>query len=120
MAYSVTEAFVSWLQSLGYSASTYPPKTGTEFVTVSRTGGSVSDMVDRPMVAVQTWAKTEERAEEMATEIRDAALTGPRPFGVASIRINAGPYPFWDESTRLPRYQLYLDCAAQLIATETE
>lgn len=114
MAYSVTEAFVSWLTGLGYSASTYPPKEGSEFVTVERTGGSVSDMVDRPMMAIQAWAKTEPRAEEIATAIRTSALTGARPYGVASIRVNSGPYPFWDESTRMPRYQLLLECAAQI------
>lgn len=114
MAYSVTEAFVTWLSSLGYTASTYPPKSGSEFVTVERTGGGASDMVDRPMVAVQAWAATEPRAEEMANAIRKSALTGARPYGVASIRINSGPYPFWDESTRLPRYQLLLECAAQI------
>lgn len=113
MAYSVTEAFVSWLSSKGYTASTYPPKEGTEFVTVERTGGAASDMVDHPMMVIQTWAQSEPRAEEMANAIRNAALTS-RPDGVAAIRINSGPYPYWDESTRLPRYQLYVECAAQI------
>ena len=114
MIYSVTEAFVSWLSSLGYGASTYPPETGTEFGTVERTGGGVEDMVDHPLIAIQAWAQTEAEAEEMANAIRYAALTA-RPEGVASIRVNAGPYPFWDESTRLPRYQLVLDCSCQLL-----
>lgn len=116
--YSITEAFVEWLADAGYSASTYPPDGVAEFVTVQRTGGNVADMVDHPMMAVQTWAQTEPRAEEMATAIRNLALTGARPEGVAGIRVNSGPYPFWDESTRLPRYQLYLECAAQIIETE--
>ena len=112
--YSVTEAFVDWLTSLGYAASTYPPKSGSEFVTVERTGGAASDLVDHPMMVIQTWAQTEPRAEEMANAIRNSALTS-YPDGIASIRINSGPYPYWDESTRLPRYQLFLECAAQLI-----
>ena len=116
--YSITEAMVSWLSGLGYAASTYPPKTGTEFVTVQRTGGSVSDLVDHPMMAVQTLAATETRAEEMANAIRLSALTCQRPEGVASIKVNSGPYPYWDESTRLPRYQLYLECAAQIQSNE--
>ena len=29
--YSVTEEFVTWLNALGYRASTYPPKTGERF-----------------------------------------------------------------------------------------
>lgn len=111
--YSVTEAFVSWLQSLGYRASTYPPGTGTEFVTVERTGGGVDEYTDHPVMAVQTWAATEARAEEMAMSIRDSAVWD-HPDGVVKIAVNAGPYPFWDEDTRLPRYQLVLDCTCQL------
>lgn len=112
--YSITEQIVAWLSNLGYAASTYPPAEGDEFVTVERTGGGVADMVDHPTIAIQAWAGTEARAEEMATAIRDAALIGARPQGVASMRINAGPYPFWDSYTRLPRYQLVIECAAIL------
>lgn len=114
MAYSVTESFVSWLSSLGYRASTRPPKTGSEFATVERTGGGVVDMVDRPTMAVQAWAQSEDRAEEMANEIRLAALAGPMPRGVQRIWVDAGPYPFWDEDTRMPRYQVVLGAACQL------
>lgn len=112
--YSITEELVKWLDSLGYEASTYPPKTGDEFVTVERTGGGVVDMVDHPIMAVQTWAKAETRAEEMANEIRLAALAGALPYGVHRMAVNAGPYPFWDESTGLPRYQVVFDVTCQL------
>ena len=112
--YSITEQFVAWLDGLGYAASTYPPSSGTEFVTVERTGGYVADMVDHPSMAVQTWAADEPRAEEMANTIRNAAVIGPLPYGVTKIEVNSGPYPFWDESTRLPRYQIALDVTCQL------
>ena len=112
--YSVTEQFVAWLDGLGYSASTYPPDDGTEFVTVERTGGYVADMIDHPGIAVQTWAQTEPRAEEMANEIRLAALIGPLPYGVTRIEVNSGPYRFYDESTRLPRFQVAFDVTCQL------
>lgn len=118
MAYSITEQFVAWLETLGYDASTYPPDSGSEFVTVERTGGGVENLVDYPTMAVQTWAATEPRAEEMATAIRDAALLGSKPYGVASIRVNSGPYPFWDTYTRLPRYQILFDCAAYITDNE--
>lgn len=113
--YSITEEFVRWLRELGFAASTYPPKSGTEFVTVERTGGNVVDLVDHPSIAVQTWAQTEPRAEEMANIIRNAALTSTKPVGVYSIAVNAGAYPFWDESTRLPRYQIVFDTTCQLV-----
>ena len=110
--YSVEQSFVEWLADKGYAASTYPPKDGTEFVTVERTSGGVVDMIDHPTVAIQTWARTAPRAEEMALAIRNA-LFYSRPAGVAHIQVD-GLYPFWDENTRLPRYQLVLDCTAQL------
>lgn len=113
--YSVTEEFVTWLKSLDFAASTYPPKAGDAFVTVERTGGGVSDLVDHPMMAIQTWAQTEPRAEEMANEIRLAALIGERPRGVTRIEVNSGPYAFWDESTRMPRYQIVFDVTCQLV-----
>ena len=112
--YSITEQFVGWLNGFGFRASTSPPKTGDEFVTVERTGGGVADKVDHPMIAVQTWAKTAPRAEEMANEIRTHALIGPLPRGVHRIDVNSGPYSFYDESTRLPRYQTVLDVTCQL------
>lgn len=112
--YSVTEQFVNWLSAKGYAASTYPPKTGDEFVTVERTSGGVTDMVDRPEITIQTWAQTEARAEEIAIAIRDALLLESLPYGVHHVSVNAGPYPFWDESTRLPRYQIVLNCASYL------
>lgn len=112
--YSITEQFVEWLSNLGYAASTQPPNSGTEFVTVERTGGYVADMVDHPSMAVQTWAQSAPRAEEMANGIRNAALIGSRPYGVHRIEVNSGPYSFYDESTRLPRYQIAFDVTCQL------
>ena len=104
--YSVTQAFVEWLVAKGYDAHTYPPSDAPdEFATVERTGGNVSDLVDHATIAVQTWALTEADAEEAAITIRDALLTGERPDGVARVDADAGPYPFWDESTGRARYQ---------------
>lgn len=110
--FSVEQSFVEWLADNGYAASTYPPKDGDEFVTVERTSGGVSDMLDHPTVAIQAWARTAPRAEEMALAIRNALFLS-RPEGVLHITVD-GLYPFWDEDTRLPRYQLVLDCTAQL------
>lgn len=110
--YSVEQSFVEWLADNGYAASTYPSKEGSEFVTVERTSGGVDDLIDHPIMAIQTWAQTAPRAEQMALAIRNA-LFFSRPYGVASIHVD-GLYPFWDEETRLPRYQLVLDCTAQL------
>lgn len=119
MVYSVTEAFVTWLSALGYAASTRPPKDApespTEFVTVERTSGGVEDLVDHPTMTIQCWAQTETRAEEMGNAIRETMLTSAPPIGVHSIRVNSGPYKHYDESTRCPRYQLYIEVTSQLV-----
>ena len=114
--YSATEEFVKWLIAKGYNAYTYPPKESpSKFVTLERTGGEMADVVDHPTFAVQTWAKTEAEAEEMAVKIRNALLYD-MPHGFASVRVNSGPYPFWDEDTGCPRYQTVYNCTT--IATE--
>ena len=117
--YSVTEAIVAWLAGAGYEAHALPPAEAPdspdEFVTVERTGGGVEDMVDHPTVAIQAWAPTNARAERMANEVRNLALTGERPRGVHHMGVNSGPYPFFDDETRCPRWQLLLDVTCQLV-----
>lgn len=108
--YSVTEQFITWLAAQGYAAHTYPPADApAELVTVERTGGAMVDVVDHPTVAIQTWAQSEARAEELAIAIRDALLTS-LPYGCASARVSAGPYPFWDNDTGAARFQTVYEC----------
>lgn len=113
--YSVTEAFVSHLLSLGHEAyANVPADPPTEFVTVERTGGSVTDLVDHPSLAIQCWAATDEAAERLANVVRAQIVTGTRPHGVTRVDVNSGPYRFYDEYTRCPRYQMALDATCQL------
>lgn len=118
MTYSVTEQVVRWLNVHGYRASTRPPADApdapAEFVTVERTGGYVENMIDHPVMAIQSWAQTEARAEEMSNAIRNLALLSERPRGVHRMDVESGPYPFYDEGTRCPRYQLVLDVTCRL------
>jgi hypothetical protein len=116
--YSVTEQMVAWLLAHGYDAYTRPPKDAphspTHFVTVERTGGSVTDLVDHPSLAIQCWAATDEAAERLANVVRAQIVTGTRPHGVTRVDVNSGPYRFYDEYTRCPRYQMALDATCQL------
>lgn len=116
MAYDITEAAVAWLRSLGMHACTHPAKSmPDEFLTVERTGGSVEDMVDHPVLAIQAWARSEERAMAILYEIRSMLLKGDsRPRGVHHVAVESGPYPFWDEDTRCPRCQLVLDITSPI------
>lgn len=113
--FSVTDAMVSWLARLGYNAATRRyDNSPAELVTVTRTGGRVLNLIDRPVIALQFWAGTEERAESMANEARLALLTTCPPPGIHSVSVNTGPYPFFDAYSRSPRYQLVLDVSCQL------
>ncbi len=119
MVYSVTAELVSWLEDRFYEVWTIVPDDADDdlparFVTVERTGGYVEDMLDHPTIAVQCWAATDADAEDMALELRNRLLTDLPPLGVSSIRIESGPYRFYDETTRCPRYQLTLDVTCRL------
>lgn len=114
--YSIEEAVRNWLVDMGYAAYVRVPKDRPQrFVTVERTGGGVENMVDYPLVAIQTWAQTQAEAEEDASAIRMVALVGNLPEGVHSMRVNAGPYKFYDEESMMPRYQVVFNVACQLV-----
>lgn len=111
--YSATESLIDWLTDKGYNAYSYPPKTGDSFITVERTGGAVIDLVDHPTFAVQAWAKTEVDAESACIAIRNALAVGDVPDGFYRVEPDS-MYPWYDDSTRLPRYQLVINCTTQL------
>ena len=115
-AYSIEEGVIAWLTGLGYDAhATVPKDRPDRFVTVERTGGDVADMVDHPEIAIQTWARSAADAEQDACAIRMVALAGNLPGGVHSMRVNSGPYKFYDEESMQPRYQTVYDAACQIV-----
>lgn len=114
--YSVLEAVRNWLIDMGYAAYIHVPKDRPDrFVTIGREGGGVEDMVDYPIVTIQTWAQSAAEAEEDANAIRMVALVGELPAGVHSMRVNSGPYEFYDEDSMQPRYQIAFNVACQLV-----
>lgn len=115
--YSATEELIKWLTAKGYDAYSYPPKTGSGFFTVERTGGAVVDLVDHPTFAIQAWADSIDEAETMAIEVRNMLLVGDVPAGFYKIT-QTSLYQWYDEETRLPRYQLVIDCTTQLTIEE--
>ena len=115
MAYSVLAEFTEWLGEQWYVASSIVSESVPDsFVTIERTGGYVEDMLDHPTIAVQCWAQTDSEAHDMAIGLRNLLLTDQRPYGVGRIAIDSGPYRFYDEYTRCPRYQMALDATCQL------
>lgn len=116
-AFDFEAAMVAWIEALGYSASIYPPEdaSGT-FVTVSSTGGSVSDFVRHPSAAIQVWGDTPEDAKGAAESILVALKCTCPPPGVHSIDVDSGPYEFNDPESRRFRYQIAIDASCQLTA----
>ena len=115
--YSIEEALLDWLDDMGYLAYTrVPTERPDRFVTIERTGGIVADMVDHPTIAIQTWATSQAQAEADSCAIRMVALVGNLPVGVHSMRVNSGPYKFYDEDSDMPRYQVLYDVTCQLVS----
>ena len=119
--YSVTKALIDWLLELGFDAHANVPGSIPSYgmVTVERTGGYVADLVDHAEMAVQCWGETDLAAATLADDVRNYLLTHysnyrPRPVGTYAISVTAGPYRFYDEYTRCPRYQIALDVTCQL------
>ena len=115
--FSVTAAFVDFITALniGDGCSTQPPVDSQHFQTVENIGGPINSKVCSTTLAIQTWATDEATAEADANAIVYALEVGEQPAGVHSMRVSQTPYPWFDESTRLPRYQLTVDVVHQLI-----
>lgn len=114
--FSVTAAFVEFISALaiGDGCSTQPPMDSERFQTVENIGGPIDSKVCSTTLAIQAWAADEVTAEADANEIVYAIETSEPPAGVHSMKVSQTPYPWWDESTRLPRYQLTVECVHQL------
>ena len=90
----------------GVEASVVVPEPRPErLVTVQRTGGGVSNRLDHPTLAVQSWAPTLMGASALAREVDDLMRSAPYElpdvFGVESTTIQQ-----WrDPDSGAPRYQ---------------
>ena len=115
--FSVTQALVGFVNDLaiGDGCSTQPPMDSQRFQTVENLGGPIESKVCSTSIAIQAWAADEAQAEADANAIAYAVETSNPPAGVHSMHVTQTPYPWWDDSTRLPRYQLTVDVTHQLI-----
>lgn len=83
---------------------TVPADRPERFVTVERTGGTRGAFLNKPNVAIQSWAPTEQEASELADEV-DAVMEA-LPYGSSGVtKVDRGePYPF-PSIEKIPRYQ---------------
>lgn len=79
----IEATIIAYLKNAGYAAYADVPNPRPEtFVTVERTGGGLDSLViDRPTVAVQSWANTRLEASKLSMEVdghlRQMALAIP-------------------------------------------
>lgn len=84
-----------------------PRERPDRFVTLQRTGGAaeVHGLIDRPTMAVQSWAPTETEAYDLAAAVDAAMLRAPDHVrNLMSCERNT-LHDFPDPDSRLPRYQ---------------
>lgn len=102
---------IAWLNenSRAPAYAEVPPEGSrpAEFLTVERTGGPRGVGVDRPMMAVQCWAKTRAEAAALAEETASLMPSFAREGRVSSVSQNSlHSHP---TAKGEPRYQIVFD-----------
>ena len=111
---NIEQAIIQHLNSKNYSAyADVPNPMPASFVTVERTGGGDSDMIDRATLAVQCWASGRKAAADMADAVRCelVAMTGTGGFGAVTVQ---SIYNWPDAKARKARYQLVVSAVAHV------
>ena len=103
-------ALIAWLNAdpavLVEAFGSIPEVRPSSFITVERTGGQQTVIVDSPTLAVQCWAETRSEAMKLADLVAARLRDGWRqqPY-VASCDVNS-IYNFPDPDSGQARYQL--------------
>lgn len=111
---NVEQVVIQQLAALGYAAyADAPNPMPASFVTVERTGGGVTDKVDRPMLAVQAWADGRKAAADLADGLRAdlESMAGTEGLGAVSVQ---SIYNWPDPQSRKARYQLTVAATAHV------
>ncbi|WP_159083903.1 hypothetical protein [Nocardioides terrigena] len=83
-----------------------PATRPDRFVVVRRDGGNVSGVFDRPRVALDVWAKTEQDATNLARLVIALALEAPGADGCTRVVHLSGPNSVADPSGQPRRLAL--------------
>jgi hypothetical protein len=90
-----------------YFDRSVPTTRRDRMVIVRRDGGRVDGLFDRPRVAFDVWAKTEQDATNLASLVIALALKAPLAgAGVTDVRHLSGPNAVPDESSQPRRLSL--------------
>ena len=95
----------SYAQSV-YFDRAVPTSRRDRMVIVRRDGGNVSGVFDRPRVALDVWAKTEQDASNLASLIVALAFDAPGTNGCVRVEHLSGPNAVGDPSGQPRRLAL--------------
>ena len=95
----------SYAQSV-YFDRAVPTSRRDRMVIVRRDGGNVSGVFDRPRVALDVWAKTEQDASNLASLIVALAFDAPGTNGCVRVEHLSGPNAVADPSGQPRRLSL--------------
>lgn len=88
-----------------------PPNRPPVFITVERTGGACSLVLDKGQFAIQVWAESRKTASTLAQEARAGALALLHKPWCAGVELG-GLYNFPDPDSARARYQFTLEVSA--------
>lgn len=111
-------ALIVWLNAdsavLVEAFGSIPEVRPSSFITVERTGGQQTTLIDSPTLAVQCWAGTRSEAMELADLVASRLRDGWRQQSyVAACDVNS-IYNFPDPDSGQARYQLTVTASLML------
>lgn len=110
----IEQELISFFDSLIDGVKAYavvPPKRPTRFITVERTGGSRTLVMDNGQFAIQVWAESRKTASMLAQQARATALALLHKPWCTGIELG-GLYNFPDPDSATARYQFTLEVSA--------
>lgn len=82
--------------------------SSTKFVTIEKTGSSMSDMLTTSTFAIQSYGETLYEAAELNKRVKAAVFGIVELNEITRVSLN-GDYNFTDPETKRPRYQAVFD-----------
>lgn len=116
MAFNVEAALIAWLPGVvGVPAYAQIPATRPdEFLTVERTGGSMTVGIDSPVVSVKAWSTSAYNASQLALSVRDAMLYQAVEIPqIRRVEVGSGPYSSPDSESRQQAYQVVFNMVTE-------
>ena len=81
-----------------------PPNPPATMVTVEKTGGRRSNLIDAATLAIQSWAPSIEQAAQINDQVKAAMAASVELDRISSCDLDAD-YNYTDNTRKRPRYQ---------------